>query len=162
MFGIKLGNVDGRSSILPLKQEQNSLAESRYSVSKYSAGRRRSSRIKTASDWDFGDRPTIQSDATKTLYRPPPKNKKKTTIFSSLFCLSKRLVLCYSSQCTFYIVFLRSPHRCVVSLLPRRLHHSVYTPLFSGSSYRSVFVLLLTNFIRCDHFFIAAISINIF
>ena len=91
-----------------------------------------------------------------------PKTKKKTTIFSSLFCLSKRLVLCYSSQCTFYIVFLRSPHRCVVSLLPRRLHHSVYTPLFSGSSYRSVFVLLLTNFIRCDHFFIAALSINIF
>ena len=107
MFGIKLGNVDGRSSILPLKQEQSSLAESRYSVSKYSAGRRRSSRIKTASDWDFGDRPTIQSDATKTLYRPPPKNKnkKKRQFFPPCFVCPKDLFFAIQANVRFILCF---------------------------------------------------------
>lgn len=79
------------------------------------------SRITTASDWDFGDRPTIQSGATKTLYRTPPiqnnNNKQNRTIFPGYLVFQKK------ERPFFFLLpanvrfILWSPHRCPVSLL---------------------------------------------
>lgn len=116
---------DRETAILCVEQSKT-LRQNRDGVSRHRAGRpRRSSRITTASDWDFGDRPTIQSDATKTLYRSPAhhlpkiiiiKNKNKIGLFFQAIWFSKK------KERPFYLpvnvrFILWSPHRCPVSLL---------------------------------------------
>lgn len=80
--------------------------------------------------------------------------KKNDNFFLPVLFVQKTCSLLFKPMYVLYCVFAVSTSLRRFTSASKASSFRLYPPHFSGSSYRSVFVLLLTNFIRCDHFFL--------